>query len=229
MGFLDFIFPKHCVSCKKLGDYICADCFSFLSFDVAYICLVCNRASIDGLTHPGCLGRYTIDGAFSSISYNRVAKKLVYAFKYKPYVSTLKSFLIDLFYEGIIQNEQVAKILQSYPLFIPIPLHISKLKSRGYNQSQLLAQGLSKKLNIPSIDILVRVKNTFSQVGLDQKKRKDNVHKAFSVVPNILLSQYPNIFLVDDVLTSGSTLLEAARVLKRHGAKKVWGVALARD
>jgi competence protein ComFC len=230
VGILDLFFPKYCVNCKKIGDYLCPDCFAFLSFDVSYICLVCNRASVNGLTHPGCSGRYTIDGAFSSISYNGVAKKLIYVFKYKPYVSGLRNFLIDLFYEGIIQNELVIKILESYPLFIPIPLHDSKLKSRGYNQSLLLAEGLSKKMGFETKDILSREKRTKSQFGLSREKRIENIHKAF-----ILKSKESNsvrgkaVFLVDDVLTSGSTLLEAANVLKRKGAKRVFGLTLARD
>lgn len=143
-------------------------------------------------------------------------------------------------YEGLIQKELFVKTIEQPSngnrvrrgetmVLVPIPLYKSKLKRRGYNQAQLLALGLSKKLNIPTIDILVRVKNTSSQVGLDREKRIKNISGAFSLVPNILISQYPNIFLIDDVLTTGSTLLEAANVLKRSGAKKVWGIALARD
>lgn len=138
-------------------------------------------------------------------------------------------------YEGLIQKELFIKIIEQLDneaiMLVPVPLYKSKLKRRGYNQAQLLAQGLSKKLNIPTIDMLVRVKNTSSQVGLDQKKRKTNVSGAFSIAPNSF--QYPpagrRVFLIDDVLTTGSTLLEAANVLKRSGAKKVWGIALARD
>jgi len=134
-------------------------------------------------------------------------------------------------YEGLIQKEVFMTSLQksNQTYLVPVPLHKSKLRKRGYNQAQLLTQGLSKKLNIPAIDMLVRVKNTPSQVGLERKKRIENISGAFSLAPNILISQYPNIFLVDDVLTTGSTLLEAANVLKRKGTKKVWGIALARD
>ena len=150
--------------------------------------------------------------------------------------------MVELMYEGLIQKELFIKTIESREarsgfakqskdnlVLIPIPLYKSKLRKRGYNQAQLLALGLSKKLNIPMIDILIRVKNTRSQVGLERKKRIENIAGAFSISPNILISQYLNIFLVDDVLTTGSTLLEAANVLKRNGAKKVWGIALARD
>lgn len=216
--------------CRKIGDYLCPDCFSRLSFEVSYVCLACNKSSIDGLTHPGCVGRYTIDGAFSSIAYNRVAKKLIYTFKYKPYVFSLKAFLIDLFYEGIIQNEHVINIItHSYPLFIPIPLHASKLKNRGYNQSQLLAEGLGTKLGLEVNDALLRVKKTRSQFGLARERRIENISNAFDLkLTNNGWIRRKTVFLVDDVLTSGSTLLEAGRILKRNGAKEVFGLTLAR-
>jgi len=151
-------------------------------------------------------------------------------------VSSLQTVLVELLYEGLIQKEQFIKTIEQYSnetmVLVPVPLYKSKLKRRGYNQAQLLAQGLSKKLNIPTADVLLRVKNTPSQVGLERKKRIENITGAFSVIPvsrSSASAGEANIFLVDDVLTTGSTLLEAANVLKRNGAKKVWGIALARD
>lgn len=230
MGILDFLFPKYCVNCKRLGSYLCSDCFSFISFDVASTCLVCTRASIDGLTHPKCRGRYTIDGTFASIVYKGVVKKLLYTFKYKPHLLDLQAVLIDLFYEGLIQNEEFYRVYQNHRSnLVPIPLHTSKSRTRGYNQAEVLAKGLAQKFNIEVHNLLKRTKPTRSQVGLDRKKRKENISGAFSVAPNILISKYLNIFLVDDVLTSGSTLLEAAWVLKRSGVRRVWGLALAQD
>lgn len=229
MGFLDFVFPKYCVNCRKLGEYICANCFSFISFDVAMICLVCNRASIDGLTHPGCKTKYAIDGAFCAVAYKGIVKKLIYNFKYKPYLADLKNCLVELFYESVIQQEIFQKAYKSLPIFVAIPLHASRLRKRGYNHAKLLAEGLSKMLNLKLIDILQRKKNTKSQFGLKLKDRKKNLKDAFIIFPNTPIAQYPNILLVDDILTTGSTLLEAARILKRNGARRVWGLTLARD
>ena len=193
---------------------------------------MCNRASVDGITHFGCVGSYTIDGVFTGIEYKGIVKKLIYNFKYKPYLSDLKNLLVDLLHEGIIQNEAFSKIYQDnrYSLLLaPIPLHPSRLRTRGYNQSEVLAKGLAEKLNLPLVSLLERIKKTVSQVGLERKKRLENISGAFSITSDILISQYSNIFLVDDVLTTGATLLEAANVLKRNGIKKVWGIALARD
>ena len=193
------------------------------------ICLVCNNPSFNGLTHPVCRKKYSIDGAFAAISYKGFVKKLIYNFKYKPFLSDLTKTLVELFYESIIQNEIFQKAYALRPIIVPIPLHKKRLRHRGYNHAQLLAEGLSGKLDLKIAEILERNKDTKSQFGLDLQKRKENIKDAFSIVPNILISDYHNIFLVDDILTTGSTLLEAARILKRSGVKKVWGLTLARD
>ncbi len=229
MGLLDFLFPKYCVNCRKLGDYLCANCFSFISFADNSVCLVCNRGAIDSLTHPGCKGKYIINGCFSSLNYKGVVKKLIYQFKYKPYLSSLTEVLTELFYEGIIQSEQFQKAYDQKPILAPIPLHPSRFRQRGYNHAELLSLELSKKLNLPTINLLKRTKKTIYQYGLKRDKRKENLKNAFSPSPNILISQYPNIFLVDDILTTGSTLLEASYVLKRNGIKNIWGLTLAKD
>jgi len=230
MGLLDFIFPKRCVGCKKRGAYLCDKCFSYLSFDVKSLCLVCNRPSVNGLTHPGCSGKYTVDGCFSALPYNKTAKKLIFSFKYKPYLTDLSKVLSDLFYEGLIQNEGFNRELQNSNswFFVPIPLYSSKLKKRGYNQAEILAKELGKRFNLKTQNLLKRVKNTKTQVGLKVEERKTNIKGAFSIIHN---SKFiiQNVMLVDDVVTTGSTLLECANVLKRNGAKRVIGLTLARD
>lgn len=245
MSLLDFIFPKRCVGCKKLGSYICTNCFAFLSFDAKSVCLVCQRRSIDGLTHPGCRGKYTIDGCFSAVPYNKTAKKLIYNFKYNPYLADLKKFLSDLLYESLIQNENFNRVIKSsHPagdqpevkkdwIFVPIPLYSSKLRFRGYNQSEILAGELSRRLNFTNSNILKRTKKTKTQVGLKLEQRRKNVKNAFEINSSLIINpssfKKTGVFLVDDVVTTGSTLLEAANVLKRKGAGKVYGITLARD
>ena len=228
MGVLDLHFPKRCVSCKAFGSYLCADCFARLSFTTSDICLVCNRGSIDSLTHPGCRTTYAIDGAFTSLVYTGVAKRLLYAFNYKPFLSDLQEVLTDLFYEGLIQKERFHTVLAKDPILVPIPLYILKLRKRGYNQVDVLSRGLNKKLELQSKQLLQRVKNTPSQYKLSREERMRNVKDAFRIKENskpIIAGK--TVFLVDDVLTSGATLSEAAKVLKRGGAKAVFGLALA--
>jgi len=228
VAFLDFIFPKHCVNCRKTGDYVCTNCFSFISFDLSMICLVCNKPSLDGLTHPGCKSRYAIDGAFCAVAYKGIVKKLIYNFKYKPYLTDLRKSLGELFYESIIQQEIFQKVYNSKPVLVPIPLHPKRLRKRGYNHSKLLAEDLGKKLNLQLADVLQRTKETKSQFGLNLKERKENLKNAFILNTSYMLHN-TGVFLVDDILTTGSTLSEAAKVCKRNGAKNVWGLTLARD
>lgn len=235
MSFLDLIFPKRCVGCKKMGSYICENCFAFLSFDVKNICLVCQRGSIDGLTHPGCRGKYTIDGCFAAVPYKKTAKKLIYNFKYNPYLADLRKILSDLLYESLIQNENFMRILQGSKnwIFVPIPLYSSKLRFRGYNQSEILANELSKRFDFTTLNLLKRTKKTKTQVGLKLEERKKNIKGAFeinsSLITNHLSFKNTGVFLIDDIVTTGSTLLEAANILKRNGAGKVYSITLARD
>ena len=228
MGLLDFIFPKRCVSCGKLGLYLCDNCFSYLSFDPKTICLVCGRPAMGGLTHPACISRYTIDGTFVSITYNRTAKRLLAKFKYKPYVTDLNNTLSDLFYEGLIQQESFYAIDKKDAVLCSIPLYAKKERVRGFNQAMVLANGLGNRLNLPVATLLKRIKNTKSQTGLKRDERKDNMKDAFVVaVGEEQKVPGSTILLVDDVMTSGATLAEAAKVLKKAGAKRVYGLVLA--
>jgi len=233
MDFLNFLFPKYCINCKKLGDYICSNCFSFISFDQTSICSSCNRPSINGLTHPKCQTKYGLDGIFSTLSYKGIVKKLVYNFKYNPYLADLKNLLTELFYEGLIQKEDFYNIYKKFSnnlIFVPVPLYRAKERARGYNQAEILAGELSKKFNVRTFSVLKRIKKTVSQVGLSKIERKKNIKDSFEINQNLksaIKDHY--IFLVDDVFTTGSTLIEASKVLKRNGAKKVWGLTLARD
>ena len=234
MSLLDFVFPKRCVNCGKTGDYVCQNCFTYISFDTKSLCLICDRPSFDNLTHPACKKKYSIDGCFSAISYNKIAKKLISNFKYKPYLTDLKKFLSELFTESIIQNENFIHALEmglpaGRQVFVPVPLFSSKLRKRGYNQSEILVKTLSKKFNLPAQNILKRTRDTKTQYKLKRQDREENLKNAFSLKARVgPLSQH-NIFLVDDIVTTGSTLKEAANVLKRNGANKVFGLTLARD
>ena len=230
MDLLDIIFPKYCINCRKLGDFLCSKCFTFLSFDVDKICAVCNFPSFNGFTHPRCKNRYTIDGVFSSISYKGVAKKMIIKFKYDPYLTGIKKVLSDLFYEGIIQKEEFHKVLDSSnAILVPIPLYHARERKRGYNHANILAQEISRKLNMPVIKVLKRIRNTKTQADLGKDERKKNLKDAFEI-DSRLASQIKGkqIFLVDDIFTTGSTLLEAGKILKKQGALSVWGLTLAR-
>lgn len=212
-----------------MGDYLCPTCFTYVTFNEAGFCVVCQKAAIGGLTHPICKTKSSLDGVFSSLVYTGVVKKLVYQFKYKPYLINLKDLLVEFFYEGLIEKELFYKLLQQKSVLVPVPLHIVKARRRGFNQAELLAKGVGQKFEIKVIDCLIRVKNTKTQVGLTQIERAENIKDAFVINDKYLaqIKEFNQIFLVDDVATSGATLKEAAKVLKKAGARKVWGITLA--
>lgn len=228
MGLLDLLFPKHCVVCKHFGEYLCTDCFAKVSFDVGRICLVCNNPAIDGITHPVCQSKYSIDGAMASVTYKGVIKKLVYQFKYQPYLTDLQFLLTDLLYEGLIQQELLHKVLQSECVLVPIPLHPDRLRQRGYNHAQILSRNLGKRINLNTIPLLKRQKKTLTQAELNKEERAGNIKNAFvSDEKHLKLLAGKHVLLVDDIITSGATMKEAAKVLKKNGIEKVWGIALA--
>jgi ComF family protein len=136
--------------------------------------------------------------------------------------------LDELFYEGIIQKESLMRMLsvEKDRVLVPIPLHENKVRKRGYNHAAILGKELSKKLHISFFDCLIRGKETTVQHGLSKQQRKENIHNAF-ILPKQKNITNMVIFLVDDIVTSGVTFMEAANVMKRSGAKAVYGIALA--
>lgn len=119
-------------------------------------------------------------------------------------------------------------LMQEKPTVIPIPLYWYKENYRGFNQAELIGKIFSKGYNLLISDKLItRRKMTFTQAKLNPKERQKNVQDAFVISPNpkLLIANY---LLVDDVWTTGATLKTAGNILKRAGAKKVWGLTLAR-
>lgn len=193
---------------------------------------MCQKGSIDGMTHPKCQTAYGVDGIISSIVYKGIVKKLLYQFKYRPYLSDLKVILGKLLYEGLIQQEALEKFISGKNVWITsVPLHKSRERMRGYNQSDLLAKELSRALNIGYVpNILGRIKATKPQFELKKEERKKNILGAFSLNKKFQKDiKGKQIILVDDIATTGSTLQECGKILKQGGAEKVLGVTLAHE
>lgn len=228
----ELLYPKRCIRCRRSGDYVCDRCFAGITFLEYQLCGVCQKGSIDGLTHPKCRTANGIDGIFSSIAYRGIVKKLLYQFKYPPYLSDLRGILGKLLYEGLIQQEAFEKFIEDKGvLIISVPLHKSRERRRGYNQSALLAKELAEKLKILFVsDVLIRQKQTKPQFELKKEERKQNILGAFTInqkFKNLIKSK--KIIVVDDITTTGSTIRECAKMLKHNGAKSVIGVTLAHE
>ena len=228
-SFLDLLFPRRCLGCGRSGGYFCASCINLVSLNNQDICPVCTKASIGGLTHYGCVSPLALDGLTAVFNYRGLVKKAIKKLKYR-FVSDLAEDLVEVFLSFCGENKAFGKFCQAENVaLVPIPLHPQRFRWRGFNQAELLGQLIAQNLGLKFLpEVLARTKKTLPQVDLMKIDRHKNIKNAFSLSRNIIISQYRNLVLFDDVWTSGATLKEAAKVLKRNGAEKVWGLTLAR-
>ena len=219
MTLLDFIFPKRCVGCRKIGRYFCDQCRLHIQYIAPCegICPVCERAAIGGATHPKCRTRYCLDGLTSFFHYGGLIQRAVKTIKYR--------FVFDLATEFVSLAPSVS--FPGYASLVPIPLHLGRARFRGFNQAEVLGRVLAKRLHIPlRPDILRRTRETMPQAELkDKAKRLANMRQAFGVSGRLRM---PSVILFDDVFTTGATMRSAAYALKRAGVKRVWAVTMAR-
>ncbi len=228
---LDLLFPKKCVGCGKLDTYFCKDCISnILQKDL--ICPECERAALGGQTHSFCRKRYGLDGLWSLGIYRGSLQEAIKKLKYGR-VSDIAKYLADIIFEYWVKYEplileQIDENKKAKWTIIPVPLHWIRDNSRGFNQSAVIGQILSKKLGLAYCDGLKRIRFTKPQVKLKGYDRHDNIRGAFEISKPYILTPIPYILLIDDVWTTGSTLRECAYILKKNGAKLVWAITLAR-
>ncbi|HCR35990.1 hypothetical protein A2130_00510 [Candidatus Woesebacteria bacterium GWC2_33_12] len=198
---LDFLFPKYCLQCKKPGKYICDDCY----------CKVRPCNIID-------------NNNYSIFKYEGVIRRAIISLKYK--------FAYDIVDELV--NICVKKLtFSNYFLnstLVSIPLHKHRENWRGFNQAEIIGEKLANKMNWKYFpDLLIRTKETISQVGLKGLARRQNLSGVFSIGPHYsLITNHYSLVLFDDVYTTGSTINEAKKVLQETGFKNIKSLTIAR-
>ncbi len=223
----NLLFPKFCVSCGFLGSYLCPKCEKKLSYIERDVCLYCGFPSFLGLTHPKCQKKFGLDGVMSIFHYNNVLKKVIKCVKYRLSTQVWQEL------KTVIKPEAAEKILRLKRLkqkFVmqPLPLHERRQRLRGFNQSSLIADFFNLVLDLPIVDCLKRQRSTLPQAQItESRKRYENIRGAFRVGSNATVSKN-NFILVDDVITSGLTLKEAAKELKKAGAGYIYALTLAK-
>ena len=219
----DFFFPQFCIGCGCEGEILCACCLSKLERVSPPFCPRCGLPQTDSGACRDCSGfDICIDGIRSPLLFRKLTREIVHQFKYKN-LRTLAAPLAGLLNAYIAQNRLTADVL------IPVPLHSTRLRERGYNQALLLANELAKLMGIPVCpDILKRLANTPPQARTSSAlERHRNMRGAFSTGYGKLNDK--KVLLIDDVSTSGATLDACAASLKQAGAATVWGLTVARE
>lgn len=232
----DVCWPRPCAvrSCgrpvDRPGRHVCSACLARLPFHVGGgACRICGRTIPSGAArafvcedcarHPPAY-----DLARSAIRFEPPFDDLIKSFKYGRAL-WLRPDLADLL-EGAVRAKLDAAAVD---VVVPVPLHPHRLRSRGYNQSALLARDLSARIGRRCDETsLARVRETGHQARLHASERKNNLAGAFAVTENEFIRRR-TVLLVDDVMTTGATLSECAAVLKRAGAVRVWCATVARS
>jgi ComF family protein len=162
---------------------------------------------------------------------NKISRKTIWAIKYNRNPKIISKFS-KLLYEYILEDisDEITFSTFDHPLLIPIPMHRNNFRERGYNQSELIAKEIfkcgGKNIFDISTDALLKIKETPHQSNLKNKsERLKNLKNCFKA--NTETVKNKNIILIDDVITTGTTMREAAKALHEAGAKKVIGYSLA--
>jgi len=233
-SFLELLYPEKntCFICNvydsSIDDkYICSDCEKKLIKIVPPLCIKCSKP-IDYASDclcPDCnVYEKSFEAAKSPFSYEGIIKECIYNFKYynKPYFYKFFGNLLLRYMNEINYT--------NFDFITSVPLHKSKMRTRGYNQSQLLAKYMSDKLSIPYADVLKRTVKTTKQSQQSKDERKKNLKGAFAVKYPHTNTKIKNrsVLLVDDVYTTGSTADECSNTLLNFGVSKVYVITIAR-
>ena len=224
---IDMLFPVgfSCINCNKEifdNEYmLCDNCKKSLPYLTGNLCLHCGNPIKSGKYCLYCKGKtFYCDKIVSPFEYDKVITKFIRNLKYdnKQYFSLcLAKFMAESF----------AKEYLPCDLVTCVPICDKRLKQRGYNQSELLSNNFAKILNLETnFNLLKRIKETPTQTNLTFTERRKNMVNAFKVVDKDLVKD-KYILIIDDVYTTGATLTECAKTLKKAGAKAVYGVTAA--
>lgn len=230
-ALLDLLFPPHCTLCRAptpRGEHLCPSCRAKAKALTGPLCSVCSTpypGQIDGsFVCSACRERcFAFDCAVSHYRSTGPVRELIHRLKYQRAVhlrGVLAGWLAEALEDPRLQSPLPDRL-------VPVPLHPARQRERGFNQARLLAESLSRQTGIPLADCLRRIRFTPSQTRLDRSERIENLRDAFQMRQNSSVENL-HLLLIDDVLTTGSTVDACARVLKEAGAASVRVATVAR-
>src|ERR1043166_3189192 len=221
---VSLLYPAACTICGnniRAGEYLCDGCEANLIRIVAPFCQTCSEpfeGSIDNaFTCANCAHRTIyFEAAVAAYRGRGIVRDVIHQFKYARQIHL--RHLVARWLRAALDDERLRDC--DFDLIVPVPLHPTRERERGFNQASLLSELLSAQTSICSQRVLERVRYTTTQPALDRSERMENLHNAFRLRKNADVRGL-RVLLIDDVLTTGSTLRECARVLKRAGAISV--------
>lgn len=231
-AFLDVLFPPLCHLCKapvpEAGPlHLCDACLGAMTPITSPLCPVCGipHGTEGGIDHPcgSCiLTPPPFDGARGALLYDGPIQELIHRHKYGLRAHLRRPL-------ALLAVRHLTPFVQSAAphVIVPVPLHRTRLRERGFNQAVLMGAVLAREWRLPLLrDTLRRVRPTVAQVTLSAQERRANVRGAFAVADPARVAGR-RVLLVDDVSTTGSTVTECARVLKEAGATAVFVATVA--
>jgi ComF family protein len=228
---VSLLYPATCTICRKqvrAGEYLCDACETKAVRIVPPFCDTCSEpfeGSINtAFTCANCAHRTVyFDTAVAAYRGRGIVRDVIHEFKYNRQIHL--RHLVARWLSAALDDERLRD--RQFDMIVPVPLHPARQRERGFNQANLLAQFLTVQTSIPCRLLLQRVRYTTTQTALDRSERMENLHNAFRLRKNADVRGL-RVLLIDDVLTTGSTLSECARILKRAGAISVCAATAAR-
>ena len=225
------LYPPACTICSAsvpAGEYLCAECDAKITRIVPPFCEKCSEpfaGAISGaFTCANCAHRTLhFDAAVAAYRSRGIVRRVMLDFKYSRQIHLRHPVARWLL--AALDDERLRG--RRFNVIIPVPLHPARERQRGFNQASLLAELVSAHVSIQAKPALERIRYTTTQTAFDRAERMENLHGAFRLRKNADVRDL-HVLLIDDVLTTGSTLSECARVLKEAGARSVHAATAAR-
>jgi len=224
---LNILFPESCPVCKEPSrDHIiapiCTQCWDRISPYSGPICQICGKPLVSeaSITCADCIvNKPMFKTARSFGLYEGVLREAINLLKYQG-IKRLSKPLSKMMFALLGDNYSVDAV-------VPVPLYKKRLRQRGFNQSALFAKHLANYIGVPLfLNCLIKVKDTMPQVELNAEERRKNIKNSFAVISREFI-QGRNILLVDDVFTTGATVRECSKLLKKAGAQDIYVLTLA--
>ena len=225
----DLFFPRHCAGCAVAirSGWLCRDCSDLLIAVAPPRCETCSRpysGSLESFVCSNCRGKaFHFRHAVAVMQSRGVVRELIHRFKYGG-ETWLAGLLGEFLRQGLCDARLVGK---PFDAVVPVPLHALRRREREFNQAEVLARDLARGQGWEFCDALQRIRYTVTQTHFDRRRRMKNLRNAFRVRRNATV-EGKRLLLVDDVLTTGSTLDECARMLLGAGAEAIYALTVAR-